>query len=290
MDQIQEIANKIFHLVSEAPDKNILGVKLGASLREHFPAFQPRNFNCRNLRHFISMYVPSVSENGRSGADLLYTVSNALDGAIPIVQNQTDVALGEAEYVRLPTNAYNWKAYSNPAHPFVVAANRETGTLQTLREGQLPTFPWVIVPKPTPEFHLEIANEFVSIQLEPLRTTLGALLHDPKWYVRFSAVATKNGLGAQWLAFRRTKLIENFKSSLSSLAVPPTPRFVPPSEPASYNAPRGMGNRKEASHGPDTSDANFRDLVCRVTSELPISELRLLKLPVGAVFDALRRQ
>jgi hypothetical protein len=290
VDQVQEIANRIFHLVNEAPDKNILGVRLGASLRAHFPAFQPLNFRCRNLRHFISTYVPSVSENRRSGADLLYTVADVLDGATPIAQNQADVALGEAEYVRLPTNAHNWKAYSNPAHPFVVVANLGTGILQTHPEGQLPLAPWVVIPKPTPEFHLEVASEFVSSQPEPLRTTLGALLHDPKWYVRFSAVATKNGLGARWTAFRRTKLIESFKSSLVSLAVPPAHKFAPPSESASYNANQGVGNHMEVTHGPDASEASFRDLVRKIVSELPISDLRSLKLPVGAVFDALRKQ
>jgi hypothetical protein len=211
------------------------------------------------------------------------------DSAISTSQNQSDIIPSDIEYVPLPTSLYNWKAFSNPAHPFVLVANRETGTLQTLREGQLPTFPWVTVPKPTSEFHHEIANEFVSSQPEPLRTTLGALLHDPKWYVRFSSVATKNGLGSQWAAFRRTKLIESFKSSLSSLAVPVVPRFAPPSESVPYIADRVVVNRKEVSQAPDEPDTSLRDLVSRVVSELPISELRLLKLPVGAVFDSLRR-
>jgi hypothetical protein len=49
-------------------------------------------------------------------------------------------------------------------------------------------------------------------------------------------------------------------------------------------------NRREASQAADAPDASLRDLVCSVVSELPISELRLLKLPVGAVFDALRKK
>jgi len=199
MDQAQEISNKIIQLVREAQGGTMLGVRLGASLRVYFPTFNAYTYRCRNLRHFIRTYVPAVSEKGRSGADVLYTITDVTtQNAFPFVpQDSPTQAPGDPEYVRLPTSTYNWKAYSNPAHPFVIAVNRETGALQVFPEDMALTEPLVVLPKPTAEFHSEIAREFTSNLPEPLRTSLAALLHDPKWYVRFSSVAMRNGVGTK---------------------------------------------------------------------------------------------
>src|ERR1039457_1716985 len=155
MDQAQEISSKIIQLVREAPNGTMLGVRLGASLRIYFPTFNAYAYRCRNLRHFIRTYVPAVSEKGRSGADVLYAIADVeAQNAFPFVpQDSPAREPSEPEYVRLPTSTYNWKAYSNPAHPFVVAANRQTGTLQVFPEDTTLTEPLVVLPKPTAEFH-----------------------------------------------------------------------------------------------------------------------------------------
>lgn len=289
MDQAQEISSKIVQLIREAPGGTILGVRLGASLRAFFPTFHPYAYRCRNLRQFVQTYVPAVSEKGRSGADVIYTIADGPVGNTAYIPQRTsppDPTEQEQEYVGLPMSSYNWKAYSNPGHPFVVAANRETGALQALPQGSNPPPPWIILPKPTAEFHAEIANEFASSLAEPSRTSLRALLRDPKWFLRFTGIATKEGLGTKWAAFRRRKLIERLNSSLRESAIPSIPRvsrtFETPSQvPAKRVAGTGVATGSE--------EVAFRDLVCKVVSELPLSELRSLKLPVGVVFDALKR-
>jgi hypothetical protein len=288
MDQPQEISSKILQLVREAPGGTMLGVRLGASLRAYFPNFNPYNYRCRNLRHFIRTYVPAISEGGRSGADLVYTNSDAVgQNALPFApQDPPTQNSNELEHLRLPTNAYNWKAYSNPAHPFIVAANRETGVLQAFPESTPLSEPLVVLPKPTAEFHSEIAREFTSNLPEPLRTSLGALLHDPKWYVRFSSVAMRNGVGPKWGAFRRAKLIERFDSSLRELAITPTAHATRGTDNAVYSSPP---RAQPPAVPPACTETSFRDLVSKVISELPLEDLRSLKLPVGAVFDALKR-
>ena len=116
----------------------MLGVRLGASLRAYFPNFNPYAYQCRNLRQFIASYVPAVSEKGRSGADLVYGIADPpIRDAAPIPQGTLFPHLTEPEYGRLPMSSYNWKAYSNPGHPFVVTANRETGMLQALPQGTI---------------------------------------------------------------------------------------------------------------------------------------------------------
>lgn len=289
MDQPQEISSKIIQLVREAPGGTMLGVRLGASLRAFFPAFYPYNYRCRNLRHFIQKYAPTVSEKGRAGADVVYTIADApVQNAFPLVpQDPPSPNPNEAGYVRLPTSPYIWKAYSNPAHPFVVAANRATGALQVFPEGTTLTEPLVLLPKPTAGVHSEIAKEFTSTLPEPLQTSLGALLDNPKWYVRFSSVAMRNGVGPKWGAFRRAKLIDRFNSSLRELAIPAITHFTrAPDNPVHPSIPRPI----QPIIGIVGEESSFRDLVSKVISELPLDELRSLKLPVGAVFDALKRQ
>jgi hypothetical protein len=290
MDQTQEISRKIAQLISESPDGTMLGVRLGASLRAYFPNFRPITYGCRNLRHFLAKYVPEVSEKSRSGADVLYTVAQAAPLNRPTILENSAGAPNPMEpaYIRLPTSAYNWKAYSNPGHPFLLAANRETGMLRALPQDSVVAEPWVVVPKPTAEAHSEIAGEFAASLPEPHKTNLGALLHDPKWYVRFSNVAARNGLGLKWAAFRRAKLVSRFSDSLRALTIPLTPQPArttgAPSWASSLTGPGAQTTISAASE-----ESSFRDLVCKVISELPLSELRLLKLPVGSVFDALKR-
>jgi hypothetical protein len=289
MDQVQQLSAKIIDLVREAPGGTMLGVRLGASLRVFFPAFNPYMYRCRNLRHFIQTYVPDVSERGRSGADIVYTTVDATRVAAPITIPAADQVGSDGrdrEYVRLPTTAYNWKAYSNPGHPFVVAVDREHGTMQSFPEDSTPGEPWVVLPKPTAQYHSLIAKEFASTLQEPLQTNLSTLLSDPKWYVRFSSVAMRHGLGPRWGAFRRAKLIDHFNSSLRELSVPVVPRGERTPDNAVLPPPP---KAPALSASTATEESEFRDLVSRVVSELPLGELRSLKLPVGAVFDALKR-
>lgn len=288
MDQPQQIAAKIVELILQAPDKTLTGVRLGAALQAYFPGFNPYTYRCRNLRQFVSKYVPTVVEKAQDGPNVFYTVRDQ----IPTFRETPAEAARLAatpDVGPLPTTPFIWKAFSNPAHPFVVVANRTTGTLQVLPQGSPISGPLALLPKPSPELHTEIARQFASTLGEPSKTNLEALLHDPKWYVRFSGVATKNGLGPQWSTFRRSKLIERFKSSLQELGVSPVPRHPtgPVKIPTDWLPPKEPTDAARAALGGDESI--FRELICRVVSQLPLSELRSLKLPAGALFDALKR-
>ena len=293
MDQTQDISNKISQFVASSPTKTVLGVHLGSMLRISFPNFEPLEHQARNLRHFIRMYVPDVLEKGRSGQDVLYISKN-----VAVVPAQT--ASGQApqspvvsmndlgpELVALPTTGYNWKAYSNPSYPFVIAANRATGQLQIIPENREVAAPWVIVPKPRGDSHREIASDFVSTLQEPLKTVLTRLLSDQKWYVLFFDVTKRNGVQEQWSAFKRAKLISRFNAALRDLGIPARPHQsrqvgAPASRLPSHET---IGTQPI----PSNDEAALRNLVQRVIGELPVSELRELRLPVGVVFDALRR-
>ncbi len=262
----------------------MLGVHLGSALRGTFRDFQPFHYRCRNLREFIRVHVPAVAEKGRSGQDVIYTIvsaEKAENAAKPPSSPTTPTS------DRLPTQGgYDWKAYSNPGYPFVIGANRHSGVLRTFPQGSVPPEPWVIIPKPTSEIHIEIAREFVSTLSEPCRANLEAVLRDPKWYVRFSATALRNGCSREWQAFRRDKLIERFESSLRELSISTTAGVLRHSPvPMKRLSVHAMAEPAP----PIGEEARFRDLVRKVILELPLDDLRSLKLPVGVVFDVLKR-
>lgn len=287
----QEISSKIVEIIESSPDKTALGVRLGLQVRSFFPGFQAVDYQARNLRDFIRMYVPRVSESGRSGQDVVYTTES------PIAAQASGSALQPPapapakahapDFVPLPTNGYCWKAYSNPSHPFVLAANRETGDLRVTPEGTAMPAPWVVVPKPPEPFHRETATEFVSTLQEPGKTTLARVLSDKKWYVRFSSVAKSASVGPQWSAFRRMRLIERFNADLRRLEIPHPPR--PNRQPVAAGSLASVAENVHLQRSSLGEETMLRSLVQRAIAEMPVSELRLLRLPVGVVFDALQR-
>jgi hypothetical protein len=282
MAQLQDITAKIFSLVDLSPKKTLLGVPLGILLRIDFPEFSAVEYGCRNLRQFIRLHVPRVIEVGRSGTDIFYTTASQPVVQPPVVASPNSIQSQRGEFVPLPTSGYNWKAYSNPSHPFVLIANRDNGELQVVGENQSQADPWVAIPKPSTEAHREIAKNFVGTQAGPLRDALERLLLDSKWYVQFSDAAKRAGVGPQWAVFRRKALIEKFNESLRNFHIPVSASSRSTAFPAS-------STELKRSHAvPATDEAVFRELVKRLVAELPISELRSLRLPVGLVFDALK--
>lgn len=285
MYPVDEISSKILELVSSTADKTLLGVRLGFMLKRSFPDFAPYHYQCRNLRQFVRTHVPSVSEKGHSGTDVIYAVGSFASPTNDTAQPRA----ATSNFVPLPMVEFEWKAYSNPAQRLSIAGNRETGELKVIGETETPHEPWVAIPKPSSEFHREIAEQFVSTLQEPLHTMLARTLNDHKWYVRFSTIAKVHGVGMQWTTFRRAKLIEKFKFSLSNLGIPERLTHAKKIQPATLALLAQAVQPLEAPPAPASNETDFRELVQRVIAELPVSELRSLRLPVGLVVDALRR-
>jgi len=128
-----------------------------------------------------------------------------------------------------------------------------------------------------------MASEFVSALPQPQKMALEEVLKNPKWYVQFSFEARRNGLGEQWAAVRRSKLNAKLGAALSELGVEPV-------QSQDMKTGRVQSRfRVRTSADSITEEARFRNLVQRIINELPTSELRLLRLPVGVVFDALKK-
>jgi hypothetical protein len=294
MYSIEQIANKIQEIIRNSPTKTLLGNQVGYLLKYSFPDFSTLQYQSRNLRQFIKQHAPTIQEKGRAGMDVIYGLrSTAFPSATapapaPIgplrATPLTPVPPSQApDFVPYMTGYEEWKAFSNPSYPFILAANRETGGLRVIQETETPEAPWVAIPKPTAAFHAEMASEFVSALPQPQKMALEEVLKNPKWYVQFSFEARRNGLGEQWAAVRRSKLNAKLGAALSELGVEPV-------QSQDMKTGRVQSRfRVRTSADSITEEARFRNLVQRIINELPTSELRLLRLPVGVVFDALKK-
>jgi hypothetical protein len=281
---IQSISDILVQGISAAPNQRILGARLGALLRTAYPGFSPADFQSRNLRQLIRTYVPAVEEKGRSGPDFIYGL--ALDSTRPVPGHPSVLA-------RLPDNqtspapaTFDWKAFSNPTYPFSLAANTETGEFQAIAGTEV-TPPWVPLPKPTSEDHHGIAKAFTETLSGEVRQPLERVLEDPKWFVTFSSAAKRLGVGTAWAVFRTSQLRDRFRASLSVLGIPPriNSALANRRSAASLVAAGSSSSIPQSRYTELSQEERLRRLVSLVIADLPISDLRALNLPVGAVFD-----
>jgi hypothetical protein len=285
MDELSQITDKILDIVTNSPDHTVLGVRLGSALKKNFQAFAPAVYQCRNLRMFVNKYVPAIVEKEYNGVDVVYTLAT---GDALNLKDDIEVAVGAATerpapFISLPADTLTWKAYSNPAYPFKVLANPETGDLRAVPERDAPQDPWLAIPKLAATVHHEIASEFVASLTNPTaKATLSALLSDPQWYVTFFGTAKRLGLSQHYGAFKRERLIKHFNEALKEHGIPAatgTPK-------ANISPYRSVSVKK----GPRLSDdSQLRELVSRLAFSLPIDELRSIRMPIGVVLDAFRQ-
>ena len=164
MDELSKITDKMVEIVGSAEGETMAGVRLGAALKKNFPSFAPAVYQCRNLRLFIKTHVPKIVEKTYTGVDVIYKLASpqASEEGTSHASSITAPASDPAPFISLPSDPVAWKAYSNPAYPFMVVANRETGELKAVGEHESPREPWVSIPKLSPVVHHQIATDFVS--------------------------------------------------------------------------------------------------------------------------------
>ena len=279
---LQSVSEFLLKSVIDAPSQRILGAQLGALLKSAHPSFSSSDFQSRNLRQFIRTHLPAIEEKGRSGPDFIYGLTTSAGSEL------FKSGAAHSGFPSVPTlrTSFDWKAFSNPSYPFVLLANRDTGEFQSRRPGADLPEPWVTLPKPTPNDHLEIARDFVQTLTGPTREVLDGVLASPIWYASFSAIAKSHGVGSEWASFRTSRLRKAFYAAITSAGVPAREARLAAYETTPPGvAPRSMvaGSHLDASGF--SREKALRRLVELVIADLPLGDLRELALPIGRVFD-----
>jgi hypothetical protein len=287
MDELSKIVDKIVDIVAASEGETILGVRLGAALKKHFPTFAPAVYQCRNLRVFVKTHVPKVVEKAYTGVDVIYTLAAAAPPEEGSGQSRAAAppVSDPAPFISLPADPVTWKAYSNPSYPFAVIANRETGEIKATGEREVPQEPWISIPKLSPAVHYQIASDFVATLSGSAKTALTPILQDHHWYVSFFGTTKRLGVSQQWGLFKREHLIRHFTEALHQHGI-----TAATSGPKHDLPPRsGFTARKPADPKRQSDDAQLRELVSRLAFALPIEELRSIRMPIGLVLDAFRQ-
>jgi len=145
--------------------------------------------------------------------------------------------------------------------------------------------PWAQIKPCPPEIHLAIAKEFVSHQDEGPRVALSGILETGgEWWPAFWQYVRQSRLAIQWSTFRRQQLIKELEKSLRRSGVPVAWEVGTPGTPGTQAI-----LRKPIPGAQADDAAEIRRIVVKVVSGLPVDELRSLRLPVGDVFDALKK-
>ena len=287
METIDSIANRISELVQGAKGQQITGAQLAPLLKFYFPEFTSIKYACRNLRDFITKFVPSVVVVGQAGADLIY--GPAARQAFQLLPSQPESGGAVNESAELDYST--WRTFTSPRGVYKLFGHPSTGELKVAGSGEpAPGPPWKEVPPCPAHRHLEIAREFVGSLSDTSHRDLltRTFSQEQRWYPLYMSNIQQLGLALRWSDFRRRKLFDEMRGCFERLGIPF--KFArPPSTSRSYAT---LNRRHEATARvarEGSPEEQLRRVAVEVVQGMSLAELRNLTVRLGSVVDALNR-
>lgn len=281
IQQLDDVAARILELAAETPTKTISGGRLSELLKHQFPGFTLGDYGSRNLRAFIQdKLAGKLTEVGRRGTDIVYGLPEAVPP--PEVRLQPTPAAPVTKDIE--------RVFRSPNAPFELHVNRDSGEIRVFQKGAPIQDPWLRVRSATPDMLRQIAADFVSeVPIDYREQLKQTLLDSPTaWWPKFAAYLGEKLLYSQWLAFRRIRLRSALDTELEGLGV----RRGREGERGSVTREEALEFSRATDLGPEDAQPadDLRETVVRIVRDLPLSELRNLRLPVGDLYDALKRR
>jgi hypothetical protein len=277
-----DVEDRILAFAAESPNKIITGGRLSELLKHTFPGFNPAEYGVKNIRAFVQDYLPGrLLEVGRVGTDILYGIPGATAAQSPSRPGPNDGSISP-EVLRV---------LKSPNSPLELHANRDTGEIRILEAGSDAQEPWVKLKATTPAILLQIARDFVaSVPDESQRVSMTQIIDQSPgaWWLRVWPYMQQHGLSGQWLAFRNRRLVSRLQTELHDLGI----RTAEISIHALAPTHRQSDSQRREDTLPESkqSEEALRDAVVSVVKNLPLSELRNLRLPVGELFDTITKR
>lgn len=234
----------------------------------------------RNLREFISRYVPAVAIVGRSGMDVLY----GLQGTAPTLPSPR-------------SSSSAWRVWASPKSKSTLLLSRTTGTVAVVPRDSQDDPSLLRLDPPSSDVHEAMAREFLTQLRDPLRQELADALPRASWWVEWARLLRSTPDEDSWLKLRRERLLAEFRERLgeaefpeaaaaaavAALSQPHVPRQIS----KQFDPTKLMPKELALSRPNDKGLENLRRLVREVVSRMTEEDLRALKLPVGLVSDLL---
>lgn len=268
-------------------EPEVKGANLGMAVKRAVPSANMKEYG--GLRRFIEQFCPDKLHRVRKhGLDDVYA---STAGTPPPQETQASSALAA------------WQALTNPTSTFSAFVNTDEGTLKVLPDRETPPSGLVQVPKITAEEHRGIAQAFLS-KLDPAdRAAFEEVLKtDNYWqrWVRHTNTFDRGKYRGEWIAFRRDQIIALLKTKLVALGL-----SGPLAESALQAARDSKGPNPLAARSPAFTrhagrlrglplanrrlrEDDLKRLAHQAIDRMGEDEVRKLRIPLGAVIDALR--
>jgi hypothetical protein len=164
-------------------------------------------------------------------------------------------------------------------------ANTNSGALTvTLRGGGLEA-PWVRIPPCQSETHLQIAKDFIAqLPDEASKDPLSRVLQTKAWWIPFWATARELRLDQRWLAFKDERLIRELEHAVSEHGI-----TIQKELSLREVATQPISSKSKPNLLYPPTQEELRKAILKAIAEMPFSELRTIKLPIGDVIDAITK-
>jgi hypothetical protein len=277
-DDIEEVV----HAVRAALEANgtLTGTRVAQAVRDAVPGFDARAHGFGSFREFVIARVPGVSVIARSGMDVVYGFGTASSSTQTPTEPPADL----------------WRVWTSPNSPRVLAVKTADGTVRAVPRGTAGREGEVLLATPSTSVHQSIAKQFLAECAEPIRLRLAPIIEAaaPRWWEAWLVTLRGQPELTQWYERRKTALVDELRGSLEKAGVTGDAASTAVTDVVrSHHAarPRDEPRRPPLRSGEPRSGTTafaMRELVLRAVQGLGENELRELRLPLGAVIDALR--
>ena len=286
---VQDVAEKIATLIKQSPTKTLLGSSLTPLLRLSFPGFKPVDYGSANLRHFVRTNVLTVREVRLQGVDIVYgLLSTPKTTDVPHSideENSSSKTKPRPPFI----DSRVWKTFTSPSERYQLFGNQLSGELRVVEQGKLRLDPpWIRIPSCSPDEHLGIAKEFISIlKDDEQKNSLLSTLNKPGWWNIFLFTAQSLGLATRWNEHRNRRLHEHFSNAIQNKGITLSKQRERSGISSPSESTSGTLSRADRAHI-DGSSESLRSIVIGAINRMSLSELRSLNIPLGHIIDELK--
>ncbi len=253
-----------------AKDSGITGAELTRRLREHWTQWTPAEFGAKSMRSFIEENVDGIGAVSTRGLDPVYGVVSA--STPPTFEHEL------------------WRVWASPGSRYTLAISIGNGELHALASNAKPVPGSIKLASPTTEDHHQIARDFLDHQFQGTSSDLEQLIGSgPHWWQQWMKEVKKRGLSASWGQFRFHRLLSLFTEELKQQNVAEGFRDSAVIQLRASMKPEVSKSRPVELAGPGQSLSALRQLAMDAVGSMSEEDLRALKLPLGAVMDAIKR-
>lgn len=260
----------------------VTGSALAAKLKEAGIVLSFGELGFRNLREFVLSEVPESQIVGRSGMDLVYGMRGTPYNTNAVETDRSDF----------------WRIWVSPNSPIALLIAIASGAVSAINRRQSVPVGFIKLEPPDALTHRSIARCFSATLSEPEAAPLLEICREEsrEWRYRWNEALRKTPLFPRWMEFRREEFQKRLEESLQQAGLERSSidfavgEVLRSHERARSDVPVERdheNNRRSVKLKID--DMLLRQVVLEIIDRMGVDELRSLRLPVGAVIDAIER-